>query len=94
MAPMLSTHRSILMRRFMLNSQYEWIVQDPELIGGHLAIRGTRLPVSLIFECLAAGFDVDELERQYPAFPRAALTEVFKVAADLADLQALTEPIC
>jgi uncharacterized protein (DUF433 family) len=62
---------------------YQWVVQDPELIGGHLAIRGTRLPVSLILECLASGFDLDEILKQYPTFPREALTEVFKVAADV-----------
>ncbi len=44
--------------------QYQWIVQDPELVGGHLAIRCTRLPVSLILECLVAGFDIDEIERK------------------------------
>ena len=49
---------------------YQWIVQDPELVGGHLAIKGTRLPVSLILECLAADFDVGEIVSQYPSFPR------------------------
>jgi hypothetical protein len=33
---------------------YQWIVADPQLLGGKLAIRGTRLAVSLILECLAA----------------------------------------
>ncbi len=64
---------------------YKWIVQDPELIGGHLAILGTRLPVSLILECMASGFDLDEILKQYPTFPREALSEVFKVAADVTD---------
>jgi len=27
--------------------QYQWIVADPQLLGGKLAIRGTRLGVSL-----------------------------------------------
>ena len=64
---------------------YQWIVQDPELVGGHLAIKGTRLPVSLILECLAADFDVGEIVSQYPSFPREALPEVFQVAAELTD---------
>ena len=64
---------------------YQWIVQDEELVGGHLAIRGTRLPVSLILECLAANFDLDEIILQYPTFPREALPEVFQVAAELTD---------
>ena len=65
--------------------QYQWIVQDPELVDGHMAIRGTRLPVSLILECLAANFDIEEIVSQYPSFPRNALPEVFQVAAELTD---------
>jgi hypothetical protein len=34
--------------------QYQWIVADPHLLGGKLAIRGTRLAASLILECLAS----------------------------------------
>jgi hypothetical protein len=32
---------------------YGWIVANPQLLGGKLAIRGTRLSFSLIRECLA-----------------------------------------
>ena len=32
---------------------YQWIVADPQLLGGKLAIRGTRLSVALILESLA-----------------------------------------
>ena len=42
---------------------YRWIVADPHLLGGHLAVRGTRLSVAVILECLANGMtlnDVDE----------------------------------
>ncbi|MGH9396326.1 MAG: DUF433 domain-containing protein [Terriglobia bacterium] len=28
--------------------EFKWIVADPQLLGGKLAIRGTRLSVSLI----------------------------------------------
>jgi hypothetical protein len=34
---------------------YRWIVTDPDLLGGKLAIRGTRISVSLILKCLANG---------------------------------------
>lgn len=40
--------------------EYEWIVADPELVGGKLAIRGTRLSVALILECLANGMSLEE----------------------------------
>ena len=32
---------------------YRWIIAGPQWLGGKLAIRATRLSVSLILECLA-----------------------------------------
>ena len=65
---------------------YRWIVADPQLLGGKLAIRGTRLSVSLILECLAAGMSMEEIDESFGnAFPHDALPEVLKVASELAD---------
>jgi uncharacterized protein (DUF433 family) len=65
---------------------YQWIVADPQLLGGRLAVRGTRLSVSLILECLASGMSVEEINDSFDfAFPSEALPEVLKVASELAD---------
>jgi uncharacterized protein (DUF433 family) len=65
---------------------YRWIVADPKLLGGKLAIRGTRLAVSLILECLASGMSMEDIDESFDhAFPREALPEVLKVASELAD---------
>lgn len=65
---------------------YCWIVADPQLLGGKLAIRGTRLSVSLILECLAAGMSLAEIDETFDnAFPHEALPEVLKVAAEVAN---------
>ena len=65
---------------------YCWIVADPELLGGKLAIRGTRLAVSLILECLASGMSLEDIDQSFDhAFPHEALPEVLKVASELAD---------
>jgi len=65
---------------------YRWIVADPELLGGSLAIRGTRLSVSLILECLANGMALDDIDNSFGGcFPHEALPEVLKVASELAD---------
>ena len=64
---------------------YRWIVADPQLLGGKLAIRGTRLAVSLILECLAADMSLEEMNASFDcALPREALPEVLKVASELA----------
>jgi uncharacterized protein (DUF433 family) len=64
---------------------YRWIVADPQLLGGKLAIRGTRLSVSLVLECLAGGVSLEEIDEAFDrAFPHEALPEVLKVASELA----------
>jgi uncharacterized protein (DUF433 family) len=62
---------------------YCWIVADPELLGGKLAVRGTRLTVELILECLANGMSLSDIDEAFAhAFPHAALGEVMKVASE------------
>jgi uncharacterized protein (DUF433 family) len=68
----------------MQYKDYQWIVADPQLLGGRLAIRGTRLSVSLILESLAGGMSLAEIDEAFDrAFPHEALPEVLKVAAEL-----------
>ena len=64
---------------------YRWIVADPRLLGGTLAIRGTRLSVALILECLANGMTLDDIDESFGrTFPREALPEVLRAASELA----------
>ena len=63
---------------------YRWIVADPGLLGGALAIRDTRLSVALILECLSNGMTLDEIDESFDrSFPHEALPEVLKVASEL-----------
>lgn len=65
---------------------YQWIVADPGLLGGKLAVRGTRLSVALILECLANGMSLQDIDEAFDrAFPHEALPEVLKVASELTD---------
>lgn len=64
---------------------YQWIVADADLLGGKLAVRGTRLSVAPILECLAAGMSLEDIDAAFDhAFPHEALPEVLKVASELA----------
>lgn len=64
---------------------YKWIVKDPDLLGGKLAIRGTRLAIALILECLSAEMTLDDIDESFDhVFPHETLSEVFKVASELA----------
>jgi uncharacterized protein (DUF433 family) len=64
---------------------YKWIVSDPALLGGKLAVRGTRFSVSFILAWLAEGLSVEEIENEYAPFPREAIPEIMKVASVLLD---------
>jgi uncharacterized protein (DUF433 family) len=64
---------------------YKWIVRDPDLLGGKLAVRDTRLSVSLVLGCLAEGMSADEITQTYGPLPKEAIPEVMKVASELLD---------
>jgi len=64
---------------------FRWIVADPDLLGGKLAIRGTRFSVSFILSCLAEGMSVGEIEETYGRLPREAILEVMRAASDVLD---------
>jgi uncharacterized protein (DUF433 family) len=64
---------------------YTWIVADPELLGGRLAVRGTRISVSFLLACLAEGMTADEIEATYGTFPREAIPEVLRIASEAVD---------
>jgi uncharacterized protein (DUF433 family) len=64
---------------------YRWIVADPDLLGGKLTVRGTRLSVSFILSCLADGMTPEEIEETYGAFPCEAIPEIMRVASEVLD---------
>jgi uncharacterized protein (DUF433 family) len=57
-----------------------WIVADPEHLGGSLRVRDTRISVAIILESLAAGLSVAEIVDAYPSLTeesvRGTLTEL------------------
>ena len=64
---------------------YRWIVADPELLGGKLAIRGTRFSVSFILSCMAEGMSLAEIDETYGKVPQEAIPEVMRVASEILD---------
>jgi uncharacterized protein (DUF433 family) len=65
--------------------KYNWIVRDADLLGGKLAVRGTRLSVSFVLACLAEGMSAEEIAQTYGSFPSEAIPEIMKVASELLD---------
>ena len=65
---------------------FRWIVADPDLLGGKPTLRGTRLAVSLILECLSAGMPLEEINESFASdVSPEMIAEVLRVGSQLAD---------
>jgi uncharacterized protein (DUF433 family) len=49
----------------------ELVVRDPDILAGRAVMRGTRVPVDVVFENLADGLTLDEILESYPTLDRA-----------------------
>ena len=66
----------------------KWIVADTEHLGGKPRVRGTRISVALLLECLAQEMTVPEIVDAYPSLTEKAVRGVL---AELArDQQAVS----
>ena len=50
----------------MTSEAAELIAVDPTILHGKAHVRGTRIPVSVILDCLAAGLSEQEILDEYP----------------------------
>jgi uncharacterized protein (DUF433 family) len=50
----------------MTTEQLALIVTDPDVLHGQVHIKGTRIPVSVVLDCLAAGMTEAEILVEYP----------------------------
>jgi uncharacterized protein (DUF433 family) len=60
------------------------IVATPDTLHGWPRFRGTRIPVSVVLDNLAAGVTAEELFTDYPSLPKEAIGAALAYAADLA----------
>jgi len=61
----------------------DYIVADPTICHGIACIKGTRIPVSVILDNLAAGITVEEILESYPSLQREAIQAAIAYAAEL-----------
>lgn len=60
----------------------EHITSDPAVMFGKMVIKGTRIPVELILEKLAAGISVENLKQAYPRITTEDVQAVLLFAAE------------
>jgi len=60
------------------------VESDPRVVHGQARFRGTRIPVSVVLDCLAAGLGEAEVLEQYPSLPEGAVRAAIAYGAMLA----------
>lgn len=72
--------------------QADLIAIDPDIVGGQAHVRGTRIPVSVVLDCLAAGLSEDEIIEQCPSLTRDGIRAAAAYGAALAREQIFPLP--
>ena len=68
----------------MTGAQRELIVRNPKVCHGQAVIRGTRIMVSVVLDCLAAGMTETEILADYPTLTIDGIRAAAAYGAELA----------
>jgi uncharacterized protein (DUF433 family) len=68
------------------------IVVDPGICHGRACLRGTRIPVTVVLDNLAAGHSEAEIIASYPSLTTDAIRASLRYPAELADERVLALP--
>ena len=71
-----------------MNTAIERIVIDPKICSGKPCIKGTRIPVHIILDLLAAGENFDGIKKAYPNIIEEDISACLSYASLLADEEA------
>jgi uncharacterized protein (DUF433 family) len=63
-----------------LSSGESLFTSDPDVMGGRLVFRGTRIPVEVLFENLADGMALDGILDAYPGLSRDSAVAAIELA--------------
>lgn len=69
-----------------------YIAVDPQIMHGTVCFRGTRIPLSVVLDNLAAGEAPERILDQYPSLKPEHVPAALAYAADLARERVLTIP--
>ncbi|MCY3410156.1 MAG: DUF433 domain-containing protein [Candidatus Heimdallarchaeota archaeon] len=54
---------------------------DPNICGGQICVKGTRVMISVILDNLADGMSIDEILEEYPTLNRDGIMAAIKYAS-------------
>ncbi|MHA1187836.1 MAG: DUF433 domain-containing protein [Candidatus Heimdallarchaeota archaeon] len=64
-------------------SKFERMIRNPEICGGQLIFKGTRVMVSIVFECVKEGLSFNEILESYPSISQEDIDEAFKYVINI-----------
>ncbi len=59
----------------------DFIVSNPEILGGRRVFRNTRVPVETLFDNLAAGMSLDQILSSFKTLDRADVVRVLELTS-------------
>jgi uncharacterized protein (DUF433 family) len=74
------------------SEQMAMISADPAVMHGQAVIAGTRVPVSVILDCIAAGMTTEQITAEYPTVTAAGVRAAAAYGAALAREELLPLP--
>jgi len=63
-------------------SQCPAVESDPQRVHGAWVLRNTRLPISIVFECLARGASIEDIIEWYGGVTHEQIEQVISFVAD------------
>ena len=58
------------------------IESNPKILGGKPIIKGTRIPVALIYELIGLNYSITEILKEYPHLDRNIILTLLKIGKD------------
>lgn len=65
----------------------DYIVSTPDVLRGKPRIKGTRIPVSLILGYLAAGYNIEEIIKEFPDLKKEQIAACLDYARELSEFE-------
>lgn len=71
-----------------MNTSIERVISDPKICSGKPCVKGTRIPVHIILDLLAAGESFEGIKKAYPNITDEDIRACLLYASILADEEA------
>ena len=58
------------------------IESNPKILGGKPVIKGTRIPVALIYELIGLNYSIIQILEEYPHLTRSIIIRILEIGKD------------